>query len=79
VSLPLLRTLCTAPVKAEGRMTRTWHSTHDEELFAVAKQGLVDRNDGLRVSISQPLHVEHGSFGVSSIQVIDPPPTNWAL
>jgi subtilisin family serine protease len=39
--------------------------------FTLAKQGLVDRNDALRVSISQPLHVERGSFDVSSVQVID--------
>lgn len=39
--------------------------------FTLAKQGLVDRNDALRISISQPLHVEGGTLDVSSVQVVD--------
>jgi hypothetical protein len=39
--------------------------------FTLAKQGLVDRNDALRLSLSQPLHVSSGNLDVSSVQVID--------
>jgi hypothetical protein len=38
---------------------------------SIAKQGLFDRKDGMRISMSQPLHVDGGNLDVSSVQVID--------
>ncbi len=38
---------------------------------AMAKDGLLDRHDRLRVSFAQPMHVESGSVDVSMLQVVD--------
>ena len=38
---------------------------------AMAKEGLLDRHDRLRVSFAQPMHVESGSVDVSMLQVVD--------
>ena len=38
---------------------------------AMAKEGLLDRHDRLRVSFAQPMHVESGTVDVSMLQVVD--------
>lgn len=39
--------------------------------MSVTKQHLLDRNDSLRFSLAQPLHVEDGSLTVTSVRVVD--------
>ena len=41
--------------------------------FAVAmsKQGLAGKNDVLRLSFTQPMHVERGKLAFSSLEVVD--------
>jgi len=39
--------------------------------IALSKQRLFARNDGLRLSLAQPLYLENGSLAVTSVQVVD--------
>nr|WP_299855129.1 S8 family peptidase [Sphingomonas bacterium] len=39
--------------------------------LSVSKTHLLDRNDRLRFSFSQPMHVEHGTVDYSSVAVVD--------
>jgi Subtilase family len=39
--------------------------------FAVSKAKLFDSNDSVRVTLSQPLHIERGSIDFQSVEVVD--------
>lgn len=39
--------------------------------FSIGKQGLMRKDDRLRVSFTQPLHVENGTLEYSAVEVID--------
>ncbi len=39
--------------------------------FSIGKQGLMGKDDRLRVSFTQPLHVENGTLEYSAVEVID--------
>ena len=39
--------------------------------LSATRQGLLGRNDALRVSVSQPLHIENGRLAYRSVQVVD--------
>ncbi|MGZ8998696.1 MAG: hypothetical protein ACXW2T_07570, partial [Allosphingosinicella sp.] len=39
--------------------------------FSATRQGLLARRDALRISISQPLHLERGELAYNTVQVID--------
>lgn len=39
--------------------------------FSIGKQGLVGKNDRLRLSFTQPLHIEKGRLEYSAVEVID--------
>lgn len=38
---------------------------------AMAKDGLFDGNDRMRVTLAQPLHIERGRIGVTGVEVVD--------
>jgi hypothetical protein len=39
--------------------------------FALAKEHLFDRHDRLRLAVSQPMHIDRGSFDFASVEVVD--------
>jgi hypothetical protein len=51
-------------VGADGLMSSSFQ-------VGLAKDGLLDRHDRVRISFAQPMHVESGSVDVSMLQVVD--------
>ncbi len=69
-SATLART--TAPQSGEGGLTIAQGSLRSTAFeFVAAKTGLFSDDDGLRLSLAQPLHVEGGTLNYTALEVTD--------
>jgi hypothetical protein len=84
-SATLART--TAPQSAQSSLTLSQNGLESTAFeFAVTKAGLFSEDDAMRLSLTQPLHVESGALNYTSLQVIDrdtgavgPVTQNWGI